>query len=113
MKKGFNPKSQKAFLNYGLVIAFYAVCQILSATGNLSNSLRGQLIPITAYMIMALSLNLVVGISGELSLGHAGFMSVGAFTGVVVSGSLQNLVRKCCSVGDSLEEYLEMVHQSI
>jgi branched-chain amino acid transport system permease protein len=41
---------------------------------------------------MALSLNLVVGISGELSLGHAGFMSVGAFTGVIVSTSLQNVV---------------------
>jgi branched-chain amino acid transport system permease protein len=41
---------------------------------------------------MALSLNLVVGISGELSLGHAGFMSVGAFTGVIVATSLQNVV---------------------
>ena len=39
-----------------------------------------------------LSLNLVVGISGELSLGHAGFMSVGAFTGVIVATSLQNAV---------------------
>ena len=37
---------------------------------------------------MALSLNLVVGISGELSLGHAGFMSVGAFSGVIVSGAM-------------------------
>lgn len=31
---------------------------------------------------MAVSLNLTVGISGELSLGHAGFMSVGAFAGI-------------------------------
>ena len=45
-----------------------------------------------AYVIMALSLNLVVGISGELSLGHAGFMSVGAFSGVVVSLSLQQAI---------------------
>ena len=34
---------------------------------------------------MAVSLNLTVGISGELSLGHAGFMSVGAFTGIVIA----------------------------
>ncbi len=54
--------------------------------------MKGQLIPIVAYVIMALSLNLVVGISGELSLGHAGFMSVGAFTGVVVAGSLQGAI---------------------
>ena len=34
---------------------------------------------------MAVSLNLTVGISGELSLGHAGFMSVGAFSGIVMA----------------------------
>ena len=34
---------------------------------------------------MAVSLNLTVGILGELSLGHAGFMSVGAFSGIVAS----------------------------
>jgi branched-chain amino acid transport system permease protein len=41
---------------------------------------------------MAVSLNLVVGISGELSLGHAGFMSVGAFSGVIAAMSLQNAI---------------------
>lgn len=39
---------------------------------------------------MAVSLNLTVGISGELSLGHAGFMSVGAFSGIIMSGWLLN-----------------------
>ena len=34
---------------------------------------------------MAISLNLTVGILGELSLGHAGFMSVGGFVGAFVS----------------------------
>ena len=33
------------------------------------------------YVILAVSLNLTVGILGELSLGHAGFMCVGAFSG--------------------------------
>ena len=37
-------------------------------------------------------LNLTVGILGELSLGHAGFMSVGAFSGVVVAMSLQSAI---------------------
>ncbi len=50
------------------------------------------MIPVCAYIVMALSLNLVVGISGELSLGHAGFMSIGAFSGVIVSAMLQNSV---------------------
>lgn len=41
---------------------------------------------------MAISLNLTVGILGELSLGHAGFMSVGAFTGVIAAISLQSVI---------------------
>ena len=51
----------------------------------MSRSLRGQLVPIGVYIVMAVSLNLTVGISGELSLGHAGFMSVGAFSGIVAA----------------------------
>ena len=83
-KKKMSKASKNAFLNYGIVLAFFVIFQVLSSTGILSNSLKGQLIPVVSYMIMAVSLNLVVGISGELSLGHAGFMSIGAFTGVVV-----------------------------
>lgn len=91
MKK-MSSASRGGFINYGIVIAFFVVFQALIATKHLSNNFKGQLIPICAYVIMALSLNLVVGISGELSLGHAGFMSVGAFTGVIVATSLQNAV---------------------
>ena len=48
--------------------------------------------PICAYIVMAVSLNLTVGILGELSLGHAGFMSVGAFTGIVATTFLADAV---------------------
>ena len=41
--------------------------------------------PFCIYVIMAVSLNLTVGILGELSLGHAGFMCVGAFAGALFS----------------------------
>ncbi|MCR5249671.1 MAG: branched-chain amino acid ABC transporter permease [Lachnospiraceae bacterium] len=86
--KNLKKQTKISFLNYGIVILFFIVVQILANLGMLTNSLKGQLIPILSYVIMALALNLVVGISGELSLGHAGFMSVGAFSGVVVSMSL-------------------------
>ncbi len=91
MKKLINLKKEtkNSFLNYGIIIVFYILFQTLISTKNISNSLSGQLIPICVYIIMALSLNLVVGISGELSLGHAGFMSVGAFSGVVVAATLK------------------------
>ena len=79
-------------LTYCIVAAAFVILQLLNAGGMLSPSLQGQLVPICAYVTMAVALNLVVGISGELSLGHAGFMSVGAFSGVVASISLQELI---------------------
>ena len=50
------------------------------------------MVPICVYIVMAVSLNLTVGILGELSLGHAGFMSVGAFTGVTAAVALSRNV---------------------
>ena len=75
-------------ISYTIVILAFILIQTMIATGNITSSLKGQLVPICAYIVMAISLNLTVGILGELSLGHAGFMSVGAFTGIVVSTSL-------------------------
>ena len=74
-----NKKRRSNFITYGIVIAAYIVVQILLSTGNLSSLMKGLLVPICVYVVLAVSLNLVVGISGELSLGHAGFMCVGAF----------------------------------
>ena len=68
----------------------YIVMQILTAAGTMFLAMQGLLVPICAYVVMAISLNLTVGILGELSLGHAGFMSVGAFTGVMAAiGAVQ------------------------
>ncbi len=79
-------------LTYGIVIAAYIVMQSMSSGGMLTRSVSGYLIPICVYIVLAVSLNLVVGISGELSLGHAGFMGVGAFSGIVAAVCLQSLV---------------------
>ena len=79
-------------ITYILVVVVFAIVQMLLSAGALSSQLSGQLIPICAYICMAVSLNLVVGISGELSLGHAGFMSVGAFTGIIASAALANVI---------------------
>ncbi len=78
-------KTIDALISYGIVIIAFIVCQYLIATKAMPRTLKGQMIPICVYIVMAVSLNLVVGISGELSLGHAGFMSIGAFTGAIVS----------------------------
>ena len=90
MKTKLNKTTRKNFLTYGLVILAYVILQAMR--GSLSSSLKGMLVPICAYVVMAISLNLTVGVLGELSLGHAGFMSVGAFTGVTAAIALQDLV---------------------
>lgn len=76
-------------VTYGMVAVLYFLVEALRLAGLLSNSMSGLLVPICAYVIMAVSLNLTVGILGELSLGHAGFMSVGAFAGAFVSVCLK------------------------
>lgn len=90
--KSLKPSTRQNLISYTLVIAAFLVIQLLLGQGMLSRSIQGQLVPICCYIVMALSLNLVVGISGELSLGHAGFMSVGAFSGVAAAVSLQGSV---------------------
>ncbi len=83
-----NKASRVNFATYGMVVAAYLVLQLLGSMGMLSSTMRGQLVPICAYVAMALSLNLTVGVLGELSLGHGGFMSVGAFAGAVAAAAL-------------------------
>lgn len=87
-----NKNSLSGFVSYAIVIAAFAVIMPLQSAGMLTNAVSGQLVPICAYIVMAISLNLTVGILGELSLGHAGFMSVGAFSGVIVSAQLADSV---------------------
>lgn len=84
--------SRQNLITLASVMIVFSVFFVLNNNGVLSRSLSGQLIPICVYIIMALSLNLTVGILGELSLGHAGFMSVGAFSGVIAVSFLGNYI---------------------
>ena len=77
---------------YLLVTAAFIVMFSMSNAGMLGSSTKGYLVPICAYVSLAVSLNLLVGICGELSLGHAGFMGIGAFSGIVVAGLLKDVV---------------------
>ena len=84
--------TKNSLFTYTLVIAAFVVVQALRMGPGVGAMLEGQLIPICAYIVMALALNLVVGVSGELSLGHAGFMSIGAFAGSALALALQSTV---------------------
>lgn len=87
-----NKRTRRDFITYGLVVAAFAIVCVLQANRMIPRMISGQLVPICSYIVMAISLNLVVGVAGDLSLGHAGFMSVGAYTGIVTAMSLTDIV---------------------
>lgn len=91
-KKKWLADRRNSLACYIIVAVFFVIVQSMMGAGLLTSSFKGQLVPICAYIVMAISLNLTVGILGELSLGHAGFMSVGAFAGIIVTNSLTDLV---------------------
>ena len=75
-------------LTVAAVAALFVVMAALLYTGHLTRQVTNMLVPVAVYIVMAVSLNLVVGLLGELSLGHAGFMSVGLFSGCLVAIAL-------------------------
>ncbi|MCD8121531.1 MAG: branched-chain amino acid ABC transporter permease [Clostridiales bacterium] len=79
-------------ITYAIVIGCWIIIQIMIQTGNISSLLKGLLVPLCTYAILAVSLNLTVGILGELSLGHAGFMCVGAFSGAFFTNVAANVI---------------------
>ncbi len=93
MKKTLLNKDRKMnFVTYAMVIAAFVIMQTLSSQGKLGSAVTGYLVPVCCYIVLAVSLNLLVGVCGELSLGHAGFMGIGAFSGVVLATLLKNSV---------------------
>lgn len=83
--KNLSKSTQSNIVTVGMLVVIYLVCQALTFTGNLSQLMQNLLIQLSYYSIMAVSLNLTVGVLGQLSLGHAGFVSIGAFTSAFFS----------------------------
>lgn len=88
--KTMNKSTRNNIITLGIILVFYVICQIMIAAGAMSNLMQGLLVPLCYYSILAVSLNLTVGILGELSLGHAGFMCIGAFTSAFFTRSMEN-----------------------
>ena len=88
MTKEFREK----LITYAIVVVAFLVVQIMISAGSISSLMKGLLVPLCVYVILAVSLNLTVGILGELSLGHAGFMCVGAFTGAFFSKCTETVI---------------------
>ena len=78
-------KKGKIIKNVILIVVVYALITILLKGGMLNRQYRSLLVPIGVNIMLAVSLNLVTGFLGELSLGHACFMSIGAYTSSLTS----------------------------
>lgn len=78
-----NKTLKRFIINIAVIACIYLILTVLVGQGILSRNMRNLLVPIGINIILAVSLNLTVGFLGELSLGHAGFMSCGAYAGCI------------------------------
>ena len=105
-------EKQKIFrsnmITFGIVIIAYIVVELMMQTGNISSLFKGLLVPLCTYSILAVSLNLVVGISGELSLGHAGFMCIGAF-----SSATWSMLMKSSGMPEGMRFFIAIVISAV
>ncbi len=90
--KEFMTRNKDNIITYGIVIVAFVIMQSLISAHAVSSLMTGLMVPLCAYVILAVSLNVTVGILGELSLGHAGFMCVGAFTSAFFSKLTVNVI---------------------
>lgn len=87
-----NKSTRSNITTIGVIVIVYIICTLMINTGSMSNLMQNLLVAMCYYSIMAVSLNLTVGILGQLSLGHAGFMCIGAFAGAFFSKITVNTI---------------------
>lgn len=81
MVNNFRKIKWKHYLNYIVISIIAIIYSVLSFTGALYPSTLMLLEKIVIAVLLAVSLSVVVGFLGELSIGHAGFMCIGAYLG--------------------------------
>ncbi len=88
LKKKFKDK----YITYAMLVAMFVFALVLVKTGMASRKFQSWLVPVCINIILAVSLNLTIGFLGELTLGHAGFMSVGAYAGCLFSKAMVDIL---------------------
>ncbi|MDD6157624.1 MAG: branched-chain amino acid ABC transporter permease [Lachnospiraceae bacterium] len=90
--KTMKKQTRDEIITFSMVVVVYVVLQLLISGGAISSLIQGLLVPICTYSLVAIGLNLCVGYLGELSIGHAGFMCVGAFSGAFMTKLLEDTI---------------------
>lgn len=78
-------KPVQFIIEVGILVALFTLVQYIISAGLLNQYYQINLTSICINIILAVSLNLINGFTGQLSLGHAGFMAVGAYTSVIMT----------------------------
>lgn len=71
-------------------LALFAIVTVLMQTGVINSYYESTIFTICINIILAVSLNLIVGVCGQFSLGHAGFMAIGAYAAGIVTKMMPN-----------------------
>lgn len=75
----------KWIVNFFLIMIIYVIFTILIKIGIIDDYIKLNIFLILINIILAVSLNLINGITGQFSLGHAGFMAIGAYTTAILT----------------------------
>jgi branched-chain amino acid transport system permease protein len=79
-------KDKKSFIvSFGIALVIYVALMLMMNFGILNSYWSGICIVVCINIILASSLNLASGYLGQLTLGHAGFMSIGAYTSAILT----------------------------
>ena len=79
------PRATAVLTRTAILAAVYLSVLSLQLVGVIDDYLQATLVMICVNIILAVSLNLVTGFTGQFSLGHAGFMAVGAYATAMIS----------------------------
>lgn len=82
-------KAKGFWLSVLLSLIFFAVIQIMINSGTLNPFYQNTLMFIGINIILATSLHLIIGITGQFSIGHAGFLAVGAYASAIMTMKLE------------------------
>jgi len=91
-------KRKRLVVNLSLILSVYVILFVLMQLKVINRYYQGIMIACMINVILATSLNLATGFLGQLALGHAGFMAVGAYTAAIITkttgmpGTVQLLV---------------------
>lgn len=91
-KNIFENKKARGIIGIAVLAIFFLVVQILITNGMLTTYYQDIIFLMCINIIMAISLNLITGFTGQFSLGHAGFMAIGAYTAALIIMQLNSTV---------------------